>query len=574
MKKKLVEIIAILILVVLISFIAYSNYIKEKRDALTGETVTGEATNSNFAVSVSVLVSVPSLTIISPENKTYVTNKNLLLNFTSSGTNTIWYNLDQISNKTITSSTYFNTTQGTHTLYLYANNTDGNLTLENITFTVNINKFKILYNTYSGSKKGESNNFNKSSYEDLQNLSDIILEQTNWGKIEFSEAINVTEDLNFSDNEVDLDSNINISENRIEINSTALPNFNKSAILYLYNLTFTDPRILKDGAVCPTTTCTEIDYSGGTLIFSAPSFTVYSAEETPGSYSPPSGGGSRSSSKEKSFDIDLEEITVQIKQGETMEKEIILINNGDEKLSFSLEETPSITQFIKIDEKEFELNPGEVKMIIIDFLVKEETIPNLYLGRIFLKAGGIEKDILIGIEVVTKNPLFDLEIDLPERFLHIKPGEEIYYQVKIFNVGDKKNQIDVFAEHKILDANANEISSESQFLAVITRTEYIKEVKIPENLAAGKYVIYVKTTYNGEVASASVWFEVKGKSFFTLKNIGIIGIILIILLTIILYKYKKKKIIFGIRRKKEKQKKGSFDDYKKRLKKGIEKHKK
>ena len=36
----------------------------------------------------------------------------------------------------------------------------------------------------------------------------------------------------------------NISSNRIEVNTTALPNFNKSAVIYLYNLSFSDPRIL------------------------------------------------------------------------------------------------------------------------------------------------------------------------------------------------------------------------------------------------------------------------------------------------------------------------------------------
>ncbi|HUW43846.1 MAG TPA: hypothetical protein VMV95_02720, partial [Bacillota bacterium] len=144
-----------------------------------------------------------------------------------------------------------------------------------------------------GSNKGESTDFNKSSYEDLQNLSDIVLENTNYGKIQFNEAINVTNDLNVSDNKAYLDTYTNISSNHIEVNSTALPNFNKSATLYLYNLSLGNPRILRDSSVCPDNICTEIDYSGGTLIFNVTYFTVYSAEETPsGSVSPGDGRAS------------------------------------------------------------------------------------------------------------------------------------------------------------------------------------------------------------------------------------------------------------------------------------------
>jgi hypothetical protein len=194
------------------------------------------------------------------------------------------YNLDgNGSNTTITGNTIFNTSDGGHTLYLYANNILGETT-QSVIFTVNLTKFKVIYNNFSGLLKGLSTAFNQSSHEDLQNLSSIILERINAGKIEFNEVINVTDDANVSDNEVDLDTNINISFNRTEINSTALPNFNKSATLYLYNLSFSDPRILRDGSICSPTICTEISYTGGalkTLKFNVTQFSVYSAEETP-----------------------------------------------------------------------------------------------------------------------------------------------------------------------------------------------------------------------------------------------------------------------------------------------------
>ncbi|GAI76856.1 unnamed protein product, partial [marine sediment metagenome] len=58
-----------------------------------------------------------------PQNKTYLTNISILLNYSVSYEDFVWYNIDLTGdNTTITSSTEFNTTEDTHTLYLYANN--------------------------------------------------------------------------------------------------------------------------------------------------------------------------------------------------------------------------------------------------------------------------------------------------------------------------------------------------------------------------------------------------------------------------------------------------------------------
>ncbi len=249
---------------------------------ITGKGVSGEVVSQSLALNITIIGG-PALEISLPENKTYLKNESLSVNYTAGGEDTVWYNFDNTANTTITSSFFFNISQGSHTLYLFANNSYGNITSRNVIFYVNSTRFIILYNEYSDSTKGSSTDFNSSTYEDIQDLSNIILENTDWGKIEFLENVNVTDDENSGDNEVDLDTNVNISENKIEINSTALPNFNKPATLYLYNLALINPRILRDGSVCPPSICTIESYTGGalkTLKFNVTQFSVYRAEET------------------------------------------------------------------------------------------------------------------------------------------------------------------------------------------------------------------------------------------------------------------------------------------------------
>jgi len=495
---------------------------------ITGETITGEVPAQSLALNITVL-GAPPLSILSPENETYLNNESLLLNYTVRLEDAVWYNIDLIGeNITITSPIYFNTSQGGHTLYLYANNTY-NTTTRNITFTVNSTRFIILYSKYNGSTKGISTDFINYSYEDIQNLSDAILENTNWGKIKFNQAINLTKDLVSTDNKLNLDSNVNLSDNKIELNSTALPNFNISATLWLYNLNFTNPRILKDGIVCSSPTCVIESYTGGTLKtlkFNVASFTIYSAEETPTSTPPaetPSGGGAKIT---KDFSIDKERIKISLKQGQAKKEQITIKNKGNRKANFKVLAV-RLEDFIRINEAEFDLDAGKSKTINIDFIAGEESIPDLYIGKLLIESEGIEKEILTVIEIESKSALFDVNAEILTRYQRILPGEKMVAKIELYNLGGGQ-RVDVLLDYVIKDEENNEIIKEHETIAVETKASFIKEFYMHENLDFGKYVFYVKATYNGKVASASAFFEIS-KEEFTLKEKIYIGTILILI---------------------------------------------
>ena len=325
--------VLVFILILLVLLVIYLNTINlfvfnQKNDfPETGNIITGNATSSGVSISITV-TGPPTLDLLKPENETYFTVINIPLNFTTLNANSIWYKIDSESNITITGNTTFNTTSGQHTLHLFANNTYGNSS-ESVIFFVNITKFDIRYDNYSNN--GSSTNFNTSSFEEIQNLSGVILERSSHGKISFNQAINLTNDSIYTDNVLDLDSYTNISQNFIEINTTALPNFNKSATLSLYGLTFTNPRVLRNGEVCPASICTEINYfsGNGTFIFNVTQFSNYSAGETLGEEETPAGGGGGGGrSSATSFAIDRNEITVSLNPGQVKTEEIIITNTG------------------------------------------------------------------------------------------------------------------------------------------------------------------------------------------------------------------------------------------------------
>ena len=163
----------------------------------------------------------------------------------------------------------------------FASNTPSMVSVEQ-RITVNFSSFD-----------GSTTNFSNMNNNQLRDISEMTLERTKHGKIIFQESIDLTQDsVNWN---VDLDSNVNISNNWIEINTDKLTSLKKQAVLYLYNLSFSNPRLLRNGEVCPSSICQKIDYSSEILIFTVTSFAKYSAEETPGTLvsQAPSGGGRR-----------------------------------------------------------------------------------------------------------------------------------------------------------------------------------------------------------------------------------------------------------------------------------------
>jgi len=119
--KKSVVIVLLAILILILGLIIWQNF--EKNSEYKGELP--ESSPSPQDISISVLPAIPILTIISPENITYLTS-NILLNYSvTNEVESVWYNLDNGINITINSPAYFSAVEGSHILYLYANNSQG-----------------------------------------------------------------------------------------------------------------------------------------------------------------------------------------------------------------------------------------------------------------------------------------------------------------------------------------------------------------------------------------------------------------------------------------------------------------
>ena len=518
--------------------------------------ITGKATSQQIGLSIFVGIAggYPSIDLISPKNNTYLKNESILLNFTIINGDSIWYNIDDSENITITNSIYFNITQGNHLLILYSNNTNGTTSTQ-IGFSVNSSKFLIFFQEYNGSTKGNSINFLDYTYEEIQSLPGIILENTNYGKIRFNQAINLTNDKINTDNILDLDSNTQISQNNITLNSVELPNFNKPATIWLYNLEFDNPQILKDGIVCSPPTCIKESYSAGILKFNVTHFTTYSAEETPTTPDDEDegtgGGGSTIPETEEEIIIEPSKtilitpgkIEVLIKQGETKIEELYLTNYYNEDLEFILQ-TENIQNFLKISEYRFKLSPNETKKISLNFTAEKSAYAGNYIGKIKVITNKNSYEIITSLNIQSRESLFDISLEIQNKESNLIPNGNLLFKLRAYNIGDVTSE-NTTITYLIKDVN-NKIlyeEEEEEIYLIENYIEKIKEIKFPKNLKQGKYVLVVELKSNNKLAVTSSTFEINKKEIplFVKITIPIASIIAIFFVLMLIGRREEKK---------------------------------
>ena len=307
-----------------------------------------------------------------------------------------------------------------------------------------------------------------------------------------------------------------ISFNRIKINSSALPVLNKSAKLVLYNLTFTNPRILRDGSVCPLDICSRKSYtSNGTLTFTVTGFSVYSAEETPipsPSAGGSSGGGSGKGSggvsvpplKKINFDISPESYKkiVALNIIEFGRINITNLENSNETFNIKVENIKDILSF---DKTNVTINPEKTK--ILEFRIAPPEKTGIYAGKIIVTSGGTKKEILVVINVKTEKSLFDIVLTIPQTMETINVGENLKAQINLLQAGIKE-KMDVTLKYIIKDFSGKTYLTESETVAVFDQKSILKEFHT-ENMPSGNYVLGIELIYPNGVAVASSQFKIK-----------------------------------------------------------------
>ncbi len=226
---------------------------------------------------------------------------------------------------------------------------------------------------------------------------------------------------------------------------------------------------------------------------------------------------------------------VSLKQGQTSTRDLVIENTGNRNIALNLE-VSGLKDQLKLSETEITLEPGMSKTVKVDFIVREDAAPELYIGKIVAKAPGFEDEVLVAIDASSKGALFDINTEILDGRI-ISPGGKILASVQILNLGDI-GEVDVVVYYSIEDTSTGQIYDiEHETVAVSTQTSLLKTINVPKELTRGVYLLNVKAVYpsrendNEEsIVNASTWF-----SIISYKTYAVYALIILILVAGIVY---------------------------------------
>ena len=156
-----------------------------------------------------------------------------------------------------------------------------------------------------------------------------------------------------------------------------------------------------------------------------------------------------------------------------------------------------------------------------------------YSGKILIKGDGINESVRVIFDVESKKILFDIALDLIKSEILI--GDDLNIKIGLINLG-VPGMVNVSLYYKISDSNNNIVLKENEIVKVETQKEFIKNFKLPSDIAIGDYLISAEVRYGEDTAISSSLFKViKSQIILKFSLIGVLTIlvVLLIVLTII-----------------------------------------
>jgi hypothetical protein len=474
--------------------------------------------NLNWTENVSFFIDSvnPVVTVIYPDNNTNHSDASVDVNFTVSDSNLAvcsWDN-DSFTDRTIiacfsglSNITNITWSEGIHNVTVYANDSSGNEGRASISFTID--------------STGPSLVFTNQIIKDNQSLSHDV----NASDATVVESFVIDDTGNFS---------INIASG-VLINNTNLIIFN-----YTLNISVNDSW----GNLNSELMSVEVQ-NGSVVASSTPSPSTGSGESGGGG----GGAGSNAGFVYDELVIDKEIIEVTSVSGAVEKRFVELYNKGDKKIRVNVrvKELLDIVYFDD-DNAKFELEAGERK--VVEFLLYSPEKSGVYVGKVLFNGN----EVLVTLNVNSKELLFDARITIPDSFKIIDKGDKLESQIILIPMADD-SRVDVTLEYEIKDFDGQTHLKESETMLIDQQRNFRKTFDT-RDLESGKYILALSLVYNNGVATSSDYFEISKNSFgiqgFNIKEISSLSIlnivivagivILISTISIVMIRYKRVKI--------------------------------
>ena len=146
--------------------------------------------------------------------------------------------------------------------------------------------------------------------------------------------------------------------------------------------------------------------------------------------------------------------------------------------------------------------------------------PGIYTGKILVNG----KEVLVSVNVNTKELLFDVGIVIPGQLKSIIVGDKLESEITLIPMGEKP-RLDVTLNYYIKDFNGRTFLTESETILVEEQKTFKKEF-MTQNLVDGDYILGMELIYPNGVATSTSHFQIRSTEISLLGDYKIILLIL------------------------------------------------
>ncbi|MEK7583973.1 MAG: hypothetical protein AAB490_01905, partial [Patescibacteria group bacterium] len=116
--------------------------------------------------------------------------------------------------------------------------------------------------------------------------------------------------------------------------------------------------------------------------------------------------------------------------------------------------------------------------------------------------------------------LFDIRAEIigVDESSEIRPGDELFAQITLLNIGSPGYLVDSAVSYRILDAAGNEYLNEKETVSVSTQTSYLKRFKMKPTIPEGHYRLEAVVNYADTEALSYTNFSITGAPVIVLPG--------------------------------------------------------
>jgi len=240
------------------------------------------------------------------------------------------------------------------------------------------------------------------------------------------------------------------------------------------------------------------------------------------------------------LEIELPETYEEVLAGENIWFTTKLINPANtERMNVTLNYQILDSERV-LKASKFETVAVDMQTSFVGYLrVPENLEEGLYFLKVILTSPSPDSESEISFDMikeetkpwtVIKSSLFDITVDIPDKYKKVYAGDELLANIKLINLGSA-GRVDVFLDYSIADSEGNVILKKKETVAVETQANFVRTFDIRDDAEPGIYHIYANIIYaDGKEAVSDHSFEIMGGQTYGHFYLVFAGIVIIALL--------------------------------------------